>query len=80
MRYTHAGWTLHLTASDRCRWSAATTAAVVMTKCEKSEDRLSENTEGVKEAKIVKERDTPDVVCIAGVFSDSPKNEVARII
>ena len=28
-------------------------AAVVMTDCEKSEDRLTENVEGVKEAKIV---------------------------
>ena len=31
---------------------------------EKSEDRLSENVEGVKEAKIVKARDTPDAACI----------------
>ena len=34
-----------------------TAAAVVMTNYEKSEDRLSENVEGVKEAKIVKARD-----------------------
>ena len=39
-------------------------AAVVMTNCEKSEDRLSENVEGVKEAKIVKARDTPNAACI----------------
>ena len=36
-------------------------AAVVMTNCEKSEDKLSENVEGVNEAKIVKARDTLDV-------------------
>ena len=39
-------------------------AAVVMTNYEKSEDRFSENVEGVKEAKIVKARDTPDAACI----------------
>ena len=32
-----------------------------MTNYEKSEDRLTENVEGVKEAKIVKARDTLDV-------------------
>ena len=40
-------------------WSVP--AAVVMTNYEKSEDRLSENVKGVKEAKIVKARDTLDV-------------------
>ena len=39
-------------------------AAVVMTNYEKSEDRPTENVEGVKEAKIVKARDTPDAACI----------------
>ena len=36
-------------------------AAAVMTNYEKSEDRLSENVEGVKKAKIMKARDTLDV-------------------